>query len=97
MKNLVEEITNLTSEWYCLIGKDHHKDRDCHWYVETRWSYGNAPEYIVRHYGYIRDAVEIVCSSYDDALIALKAELENAIKEEKQSLEYRDSIDVAWD
>ena len=84
MKEIIEEITRLTDEWYCLIGKDHHKDRDCHWYIETRWSYGNPPEYTALHYGYIRDQVEVVCSSYNDALIALKAELENAIKEEKE-------------
>ena len=33
--NIVEEITKLTDEWYFLIGKDHHKDRDCHWYIEA--------------------------------------------------------------
>lgn len=95
MENIVEEITKLTDEWYFLIGKDHHKDRCCHWYIETKWSYGNPPEYIVRHYGYIRDTVEVVCSSYNDALIALKAELVNAIKEEK---EFKDAIkdDESW-
>lgn len=84
MKKIIEEITKLTDDWYCLIGKEHHKDRDCHWYIETKWSYGNSPEYIALHYGYIRDQVEVTCSSYEDALIALKAELETAIKEEKE-------------
>lgn len=84
MNKLIEEITKLTNEWYCLIGKDHHKDRDCHWYIETKWSYGNPPIYEVQHYGYIRDDVKVVCSSYDDALIALKAELETAIQQEKE-------------
>jgi hypothetical protein len=36
--DIIEEITKLTNEWYFLIGKDHHKDRDCHWYVENKWS-----------------------------------------------------------
>lgn len=94
MEKIIEEITKLTDEWYCLIGREHHKDRDCHWYIETRWSYGLPPEYIMQHYGYIRNNVEVVCSSYEDALVALKAELENAIKEEKehQQREYDESL-----
>ena len=39
MENVIKEITKLTDEWYFLIGKDHCKDRDFHWYVETKWSY----------------------------------------------------------
>ena len=88
MKELIEEITKLTEEWRSLAGKDHCKDRDFHWYIETRWSYGLPPEYTAQHYGYIRHNVEVVCSSYEDALVALKAELENAIKEEKESQNY---------
>lgn len=84
MNNIIEEITKLTEEWRSLTVKDHCKDRDFHWYIETKWSYGNPPEYIALHYGYIRDHVEVTCSSYEDALIALKAELETAIKEEKE-------------
>lgn len=83
MKEIIEEITKLTDEWYFLIGKDHHKDRDCHWYIETKWSYGLPPTYEVQHWGYIRDEVRVVCFSYNDALVALKTELENAIREEK--------------
>jgi hypothetical protein len=88
MKNITEEITKLTDEWYNLIGPRHHKDRCCHWYIETKWSYGLPPKYTAQHYGYIRGNVEVVCSSYEDALVALKAELENAIKEEKESQNY---------
>jgi hypothetical protein len=84
MKELIEEITNLTDEWRRLTAKDHCKDRDFHWYIETKWSYGNPPTYEVQHWGYIRHEVKVVCSSYNDALIALKAELQNAIREEKE-------------
>ena len=79
MEKIIEEITKLTNEWYNLIGPRHHKDRCCHWYIETKWSYGQPPTYEVQHWGYIRDEVRVVCSSYNDALVALKAELENAI------------------
>lgn len=83
MNSIIQEITNLTQEWYTLIGGDHHKDRDCHWYIETKWSYGNKPEYIIRHYGYILDEIEECWNSYDLALSRLKEILEEKIKEEK--------------
>lgn len=88
MKELVDEITNLTEEWYFLIGKDHHKDRDCHWYIETKWSYGYSPVYNIQHHGYIlHDFNEIECSSYEDALKTLKEILIQKIEEEKKSQE----------
>ena len=61
-RELLDDITNLTAVWYELIGGDHHKDRDCHWYVETKWSYGNTPTYKVHHFGYILDTIEQVLS-----------------------------------
>ena len=84
MNDIVREITKLTEERYFLIGKDHHKDRDCHWYIETKWSYSNAPVYIIRHYGYILDEVEEIWSSYELALNRLKEILEDSIASEKQ-------------
>jgi hypothetical protein len=83
MVGIIDEITKLTDEWYYLIGKDHHKDRDCHWYIETKWSYGHPPKYFVQHFGYILDDVQILCDSYDEALKKLKEYLEYAIQQEK--------------
>jgi hypothetical protein len=83
-KKLIEEITKLSEDWYFLIGKDHHKDRDCHWYIETKWSYGHPPMYTVQHFGYIiHPNVEIECHSYDEALTLLKNLLKQHIAEEK--------------
>ena len=84
MKNIIEEITELTNQWYELIGNQHHKDRDCHWYIETKWSYGNLPTYIVWHHGYILDEIEENWSTYDLALKRLKEILEEKIKEERE-------------
>jgi len=78
---MINEITKLTSEWYSLIGKDHHKDRDCHWYIETKFSYGKPPKYTVQHWGYILDEIVEECASYDEALKKLKEILEKEIKE----------------
>lgn len=81
MNNVVEEITKLTEEWYKLIGSDHHKDRDCHWYIETKWSYGSSPVYIIHHYGYILDEINETWSEYKLALNRLKEILEKEIEE----------------
>ena len=85
MKELVDEITQLTLEWYKLIGGDHHKDRDCHWHIQTMWSYGDAPKYMVCHYGYILDTIEDYYDTYEEALQGLVDTLKHWIKEEKAS------------
>jgi hypothetical protein len=85
MDDIINEITKLTDEWYHLIGKDHHKDRDCHWYIETKWSYGYAPKYSVQHWGYILDDIVIECASYEEALVVLRDTLNEKIEEEKKS------------
>ena len=87
MNNIIEQITKLTDEWYFLIGKCHHKDRDCHWYVETKWSYGQEPTYTVHHYGYILDKIEEEFQNYDDALIFLRDILKEKIEEERKHKE----------
>jgi len=81
MKELVDDITSLTDEWYRLIGPTHHKDRCCHWYIETKWSYGDTPKYMVSHHGYILDEIKEECDSYDEALLKLKEILTTEIKE----------------
>lgn len=94
MDCLISEITKLTDEWYHLIGKDHHKNKDCHWYIETKWSYGLSPVYTVQHHGYIlHDFEDIECSSYDDALKTLKDVLIEKIEEEKKFIEERNDED----
>ena len=84
MKNIIEEITKLTDEWRSLTAKDHCKDRDFHWYIETKWSYGQPPKYSVQHFGYILDEIVEECDSYDEALLKLKEVLIEKIEEEKR-------------
>lgn len=50
--NISDQITELAKRWYNYVCKDHHKDRDCHFYVQKKWSYGQEPVYIAYHYGY---------------------------------------------
>jgi hypothetical protein len=81
MNDIIQDITKLTEEWRSLTGKDHCKDRDFHWYVETKWSYGQPPKYNVQHYGYIIGNIKEEYDSYDEALLKLKELLTREIKE----------------
>ena len=82
-----QEILDLTVKWRNVLTKSNgvHKDRDCHWCIETVWSYGQDPEYYVRHYGYIFEEVNIACSSYEVALKELKKVIQRAIKTESEN------------
>jgi hypothetical protein len=82
MKDKLKKITQLTDEWYKLIGKDHHKDRDCHFYINTVWSYGQDQKYRVEHHGYVADEIDEDFETYDKALDFLEYKLEKMIKEE---------------
>jgi hypothetical protein len=53
--SLQEEITELTAKWFKYVNLDHHKDRDCHWYITKTYSYGEEPYYEAHHSGYILD------------------------------------------
>jgi hypothetical protein len=84
MENIIEEITKLTNVWRSLGGKGHCKDRDFHWYIETKWSYGYPPKYSVQHWGYILHDIVEEFDSYDEALVGLKNILIEKIEEEKK-------------
>ena len=82
-----EQITRLTDFWYKYVSKDHHKDRDCHWYIEQVWSYGDEPKWNAHHYGYIFDEPkyrEIECKNYEEAVENLLDMVSRAINNEKQ-------------
>lgn len=83
MKELIDEITKLTDKWRSLAGSAHCKDKDFHWYINTVWSYGKPPVYVVEHYGYILDEITEEYPTYEEALSGLKNILSEKIKEEK--------------
>jgi len=83
----MDEITKLADEYQRLIGQDHHKDRDCHWYIQTRWSYGQKPVYDVIHFGYCYKKVDEEYPTYMEALQALQKHLVVAIKDVKEMLD----------
>lgn len=100
---LEEEILHLTNIWYRYVGMDHHKDRDCHFYVEKIWSYGDEPYYRASHPGYVMGNWESPkVGSEELAMILLRDKLINEIKSSIMSIQmdidYLDSkgIDHEW-
>jgi hypothetical protein len=94
---LEEEITKLTDIWYEYINQDHHKDRDCHWYIHKTWSYGEEPYYIAYHYGYILDHwTSPRCATEEMASTLLRDKLKRELKDAIKQLsgtEYWDEND----
>ena len=80
IEELEDKVTALTSRWMSLISGDHHKDRDCHFEIARKWSYGDKYSWRVEHNGYLINPVTIVCSSYKLALECLIKRLEHEIK-----------------
>lgn len=57
------QLAALMNRYLELARSDHHKDRDCHFSIEKRWSYGEFKGYRVVHYGYVNCENE-GCSAY---------------------------------
>jgi hypothetical protein len=77
---LDEEITILTAKWYKYVNLDHHKDRDCHWYITKTYSYGDEAYYEAHHSGYILDHwTSPRCGTSEMAATLLRDKLRNEI------------------
>lgn len=83
-KDILDQITELSKEWYILIGGDHHKDRDCHFYINTVWSYGQKQKYRVEHYGYIFRDIEEEFETYSEAAQFLLDKIKEMIETIKE-------------
>ena len=78
-----DKILKLTTLWYKYVGMDHHKERDCHWYIIKVWSYGGEPYYCIDHHGYIFSVTDNRhCKTYEAAGKALCREIHKAFKKE---------------
>jgi hypothetical protein len=73
-------VKKLSDQWYALMGKQHHKDKDCHWTIETNWSYGNKQTYTVVHHGYLVGDFYEEFNSYEKALDYLIGQIGKYIK-----------------
>jgi len=52
------EIAELVGRHYKSVASDCHKERDCHWYISERYSYGRHAGWVVEHDGYCYDGLE---------------------------------------
>jgi len=78
---LEEQITVLTRKWYTYVSVEHHKDRDCHFWIEKMWSYGNPPKYSAHHHGYIGNHYDTPkFDTEEDAMLWLIAKLRHEIE-----------------
>jgi hypothetical protein len=89
-EDILNQITQLTDEWYSLIGQDHHKDKDCHFYINTVWSYGQKQKYRVEHYGYIFRDISEEFSTYNEAAQFLLNKIKEMIQIVEKDLESMD-------
>lgn len=88
------KITKLLEKWHEYIGKDHHKDRDCHFHVIATWSYGEPPKFEASHDGYLTDFCGEEHDTYQAAEDELLVLVKNMIQEERdQVLSIMDSDD----
>lgn len=77
-----ERLQKLTEFWYDYVGCDHHKDRDCHFYINKVWSYGKPAIWRPEHYGYMAsDFTGGMHDTYGEALDELLAYLEEEVKD----------------
>jgi hypothetical protein len=77
-----KEIIRLSNIWYKYVSLDHHKDRDCHFYVECVYSYGKPPKYYAYHNGYVMEGWQ---TQPRDTFEEAEKDLENKLRNEINS------------
>lgn len=80
MLSKTDKLNVLLDFWYHYVNCDHHKERDCHFYIQKKWSYGSDLEYEVYHDGYMMDIPYKEFETYDEALTYLVESLETEIE-----------------
>lgn len=76
-----KRLEDLTSFWMSLL-TDHHKDRDCHFYITHDFKYHTGLELTVSHSGYVADYWEVKVDNMDEAYSVLERMLHKQILEE---------------
>lgn len=97
-KDTTDKIVELTDKWYRYVATDHHKDKDCHWYVECDFAYGEKPTFRAYHYGYIFEGKEMEKrKTYEEAEKDLLVLIRQAILVEKEWVERVLKDKKEWD
>jgi ubiquinone/menaquinone biosynthesis C-methylase UbiE len=86
---------NLLELWYELIGGDHHKDRDCHFYIEKNFSTYKKSEWRLSHHGYLLGEIAQCFNTYQEAEKRLQNLLAEKIQEfcETETLDQRNKTE----
>lgn len=85
VEDLQNEVVRLTRAWYEYVTMDHHKDRDCHWYIQADFAYGDPPTFVAYHDGYVADTPRSVkAETYEAALHGLLFLVRRTIREEQE-------------
>jgi len=92
-----KEIIKLTDLWYRIVSLDHHKDRDCHFYINTVYSYGNKPKFRIGHFGYVGKEFEADFETYEQAEEGMIREINELLAEEKTWAEEVLQNKKGWD
>ena len=58
-KELEVEILRLNYIYNHLIAWDHHKNRDCCFYIIQKFSYGSQIDFYIEHHGYINEYLDL--------------------------------------
>lgn len=96
-----DQILRLTKKWYTYVNLDHHKTKDCIWYIDIAYKYGEPPKYVASHNGYILDNWKSPeCDTLEDAqdwlINKLDRELESAIIHLKEIIALEQNEEAAW-
>ena len=98
MTEIEERILKYTQFWYEYVNMENPKDAYCHFTIQKKWSYGNAPKYSFQHSGYVGEHVEHpkVRATYSEALRDMERWFEREVKGAKKWAYGDDELDD-WD
>lgn len=100
IEKLEEQLLRLTDQHYEEVRRSgYYKDRDCHFFINKVWSYGDKPYWRIEHYGYHTD-LDDYCdyqdkeyNSYEKALKDLVSVMTTIVADLREK-EWVDSWDV---
>ena len=52
------ELAKLAVAYQEIVWRDIHKDRDCHWQIAERFSYGERVGWYIEHHGYLHELLD---------------------------------------
>lgn len=81
----IEVISKLMALWYRTIGLENHEDQDCHFTIETQFSYGGQVRFGLTHHSSIGEDIQEEYWSYEFAEQALIQHLSCRIRKFCQS------------